>query len=314
MKTDVSIVIPCYRSEKTVKNVVDELKETFKQRPEMSYEIILVNDHSPDGVWNVIRDIVHSNTNIKGVSLAKNFGQHAAIMAGLREAKGNIMLSVDDDGQIPVDEIFLLIDKLTTDYDVVYGVYPKTQKSFMRSFGTWMNNKMTEIMLDKPSGLRTTSFWGARRFVVEEILCYRNPYPYMTGLILRCTKNIGIVEVNHRKRAYGQSGYNFKRLFALWINGFTAFSVKPLRMATYLGCFCAISGFIYGIIIIVRKMINTNIQIGYSSIMAAILFIGGFLMLFLGLIGEYIGRIYISLNDAPQYVVREKIGMDELDD
>lgn len=314
MKTDVSIVIPCYRSEKTVKNVVDELKETFKQRPEMSYEIILVNDHSPDGVWNVIRDIVHSNTNIKGVSLAKNFGQHAAIMAGLREAKGNIMLSVDDDGQIPVDEIFLLIDKLTTDYDVVYGVYPKTQKSFMRSFGTWMNNKMTEIMLDKPSGLRTTSFWGARRFVVDEILCYRNPYPYMTGLILRCTKNIGIVEVNHRKRAYGQSGYNFKRLFALWINGFTAFSVKPLRMATYLGCFCAISGFIYGIIIIVRKMINTNIQIGYSSIMAAILFIGGFLMLFLGLIGEYIGRIYISLNDAPQYVVREKIGMDELDD
>ncbi len=314
MKMDVSIVIPCYRSEKTVKNVVDELKETFKQRPEMSYEIILVNDHSPDGVWNVIRDIVHSNTNIKGVSLAKNFGQHAAIMAGLREAKGNIMLSVDDDGQIPVDEIFLLIDKLTTDYDVVYGVYPKTQKSFMRSFGTWMNNKMTEIMLDKPSGLRTTSFWGARRFVVDEILCYRNPYPYMTGLILRCTKNIGIVEVNHRKRAYGQSGYNFKRLFALWINGFTAFSVKPLRMATYLGCFCAISGFIYGIIIIVRKMINTNIQIGYSSIMAAILFIGGFLMLFLGLIGEYIGRIYISLNDAPQYVVRERIGMDELDD
>ena len=207
-----------------------------------------------------------------------------------------------------------MIDKLTTDYDVVYGVYPKTQKSFMRSFGTWMNNKMTEIMLDKPSGLRTTSFWGARRFVVDEILCYRNPYPYMTGLILRCTKNIGIVEVNHRKRAYGQSGYNFKRLFALWINGFTAFSVKPLRMATYLGCFCAISGFIYGIIIIVRKMINTNIQIGYSSIMAAILFIGGFLMLFLGLIGEYIGRIYISLNDAPQYVVRERIGMDELDD
>ena len=314
MKMDVSIVIPCYRSEKTVKNVVDELKETFKQRPEMNYEIILVNDHSPDGVWNVIRDIVHSNTNIKGVSLAKNFGQHAAIMAGLREAKGNIMLSVDDDGQIPVDEIFLLIDKLTTDYDVVYGVYPKTQKSFMRSFGTWIKNKMTEIMLDKPSGLRTTSFWGARRFVVDEILCYRNPYPYMTGLILRCTKNIGIVEVNHRKRAYGQSGYNFKRLFALWINGFTAFSVKPLRMATYLGCFCAISGFIYGIIIIVRKMINTNIQIGYSSIMAAILFIGGFLMLFLGLIGEYIGRIYISLNDAPQYVVRERIGMDELDD
>lgn len=314
MKKDVSIVIPCYRSERTVKDVVEELKETFKQRQEISYEIILVNDNSPDDVWNVIREIVFSNVNIKGVSLAKNFGQHAAIMAGLREAKGNIVLSVDDDGQIPVDEIFLLIDKLMTDYDVVYGVYPKTQKSFLRSFGTWINNKMTEIMLDKPKDLRTTSFWGAKRFVIDEILCYRNPYPYMTGLILRCTKNIGIVEVNHRKRAYGQSGYNFKRLFALWINGFTAFSEKPLRIATYLGCFCAISGFIYGIVIIVRKMINIRIQLGYSSIMAAILFIGGFLMLFLGLIGEYIGRIYISLNDAPQYVIREKIGMDELDD
>lgn len=314
MKKDVSIVIPCYRSERTVKDVVEELKETFKQRQEISYEIILVNDNSPDDVWNVIREMVFSNVNIKGVSLAKNFGQHAAIMAGLREAKGNIVLSVDDDGQIPVDEIFLLIDKLMTDYDVVYGVYPKTQKSFLRSFGTWINNKMTEIMLDKPKDLRTTSFWGAKRFVIDEILCYRNPYPYMTGLILRCTKNIGIVEVNHRKRAYGQSGYNFKRLFALWINGFTAFSEKPLRIATYLGCFCAISGFIYGIVIIVRKMINIRIQLGYSSIMAAILFIGGFLMLFLGLIGEYIGRIYISLNDAPQYVIREKIGMDELDD
>ncbi len=314
MEKDVSIVIPCYRSERTVKDVVEELKETFKQRQEINYEIILVNDNSPDDVWNVIREIVYSNVNIKGISLAKNFGQHAAIMAGLREAKGNIVLSVDDDGQIPVDEIFLLIDKLMTDCDVVYGVYPKTQKSFLRSFGTWINNKMTEIMLDKPKDLRTTSFWGAKRFVIDEILCYRNPYPYMTGLILRCTKNIGIVEVNHRKRAYGQSGYNFKRLFALWINGFTAFSEKPLRMATYLGCFCAISGFIYGIVIIVRKIINIRIQLGYSSIMAAILFIGGFLMLFLGLIGEYIGRIYISLNDAPQYVIREKIGMDELDD
>lgn len=314
MEKDVSIVIPCYRSERTVKDVVEEIKETFEQRQEISYEIILVNDNSPDDVWNVIRDIVYSNVNIKGISLAKNFGQHAAIMAGLRETKGNIVLSVDDDGQIPVDEIFLLIDKLMSDYDVVYGVYPKTQKSFLRSFGTWINNKMTEIMLDKPKELRTTSFWGARRFVIDEILCYRNPYPYMTGLILRCTKNIGIVEVHHRKRAYGQSGYNFRRLFALWINGFTAFSEKPLRIATYLGCFCAISGFIYGIVIIVRKIINIRIQLGYSSIMAAILFIGGFLMLFLGLIGEYIGRIYISLNDAPQYVIREKIGMDELDD
>lgn len=313
MKKDVSVIIPCFRSEKTVEDVVEELKETFRQRPEVGYEIILVNDNSPDDVWDVIKNMVRKNTNIKGVSLAKNFGQHAAIMAGLREAKGDIILSVDDDGQIPVNEIFRLIDKLMTDYDVVYGVYPKTKKNFLRSFGTWINNKMTEIMLDKPKELRTTSFWGAKRFVVEEILRYRNPYPYMTGLILRCTKNIGIVEVNHRKRAYGQSGYNFKRLFALWINGFTAFSEKPLRIVTYLGSFCAISGFVYGIVIIVRKIIDIRIQLGYSSIMAAILFIGGFLMLSLGLIGEYIGRIYISLNNAPQYVVRERIGMDELD-
>lgn len=314
MKKDVSVVIPCYRSEKTIEKVVEELQDTFKQREEINYEIILVNDNSPDSVWNVIKNIVHHNRNIKGVSLAKNFGQHAAIMAGLRETKGDIVLSVDDDGQIPVDEIFLLIDKLMTNYDVVYGVYPKAQKNFLRSFGTWINNKMTEIMLDKPKGLRTTSFWGARRFVVDEITHYTNPYPYMTGLILRSTKNIGIVEVNHRKRAYGQSGYNFKRLFALWINGFTAFSEKPLRVATYTGCFCAVIGFIYGIITIVRKIVNVNIQIGYSSIMAAILFIGGFLMLFLGIIGEYIGRIYISLNDAPQYVVRERIGEDELEE
>ena len=310
VKRKISIIIPCYRSEKTLETVVKEVIDVINTKQEFFYEIILVNDNSPDQVWNVIKKLVQENTNIVGISLTRNFGQHAALMAGFQKATGDIIVSVDDDGQIPVDELFFLIDKLDEGYDVVYGIYPKSKKKKLRVFGTWINNKMTEIMLDKPKGLCTTSFYAAKKFVIDEVLRYKNPYPYMTGLILRATKNIGTVQVNHRSRLYGKSGYHLKKLVALWINGFTAFSEKPLRIATYTGGICAIAGFIYGIITIIRKLINSNIQVGYSSLMAVVLFIGGALMILLGIIGEYIGRIYISVNNAPQFVIREMIGKD----
>ena len=172
---------------------------------------------------------------------------------------------------------------------------------------------MARVMLDKPASLYVSSYFAVRRFVVEDMIRYENSYPYVIGLVLRTTKNITNVVVNHRDRQEGTSGYTFKKLLGLWINGFTAFSVKPLRIATIIGGVCAIMGFLYGLYTIVKRFINPLVPMGFSSLMSAVVFFGGMIMLMLGLIGEYIGRIYISMNNSPQYVIKEKINFSDND-
>lgn len=303
----ISFVIPCYRSEKTLEIVVDEIKRKMSTMLEDEYEIVLVNDCSPDHTFDVIRKLCAENKNIIGIEHAKNFGQHAALMAGFHYISGDVIVCLDDDGQTPADEVDKLLGKIKEGYDVVYAKYENKKHSVFRNFGSNVNKKMTEIMLGKPKELYVSSYFAARRFVIDEILKYHNAYPYVIGLVLRTTKQICNVSVNHRDRIDGTSGYSLKKLVALWVNGFTSFSVIPLRFATYGGSFVAFLGFIYAIYTIIRKLINPNRIIGWSSTIAIILIIGGFILLVLGMIGEYIGRIYISLNNSPQYVVRTVI-------
>lgn len=310
-KKTVSFVIPCYRSEHTLENVVAEIHKTLKDMEQYDYEIILVNDCSPDGTWAVIRRICQENHRIRGINFAKNFGQHAALMAGLRQSSGDYVVCLDDDGQTPADEVGKLLGKLEEGYDAVYASYAHKQHSLFRNLGSKMNELMTRIMLEKPRQLYISSYFAVRRFVVEDMVRYENSYPYVIGLVLRATKNITNVEVSHRERQEGSSGYNLKKLLGLWFNGFTAFSVKPLRIATCIGCLSAAVGFLYGLYTIIKRMVNPQVPMGFSSTMAAIVFFGGMIMIMLGLIGEYIGRIYISLNNSPQYVIRERINAQE---
>lgn len=306
MRTLISFVIPCYGSEFTIEDVVDELiTEVNTRRDSYDYEIILVNDCSPDNVWEVIKGLVAKNSHIFGISLSRNFGQHAALMAGYSKSNGDIVFSLDDDGQAPIESVYSLIDKLQEGYDSVSGQIKEIKQSKFRILGSFINKKMCEYLLGQPKNLGGSSFWVTRRFVIKEMLRYNNSYPYVGGLVLRTTRNIATVEINQRERQYGTSGYTFKKLLKLWINGFTAFSEKPLRIATLLGLVCAALGFGYGLFVVIKKVIYPQIPMGYSSIMAVILFIGGMIMLLLGMIGEYIGRIYISINNAPQYVIRE---------
>lgn len=302
----ISFVIPCYGSERTIADVVDEVVMTMENKKEDEYEIILVNDCSPDSVWDKIKLLSAQNDRIKGICLAKNFGQHSALMAGYRIATGDVIVSLDDDGQTPADEVYLLLNKLVDGYDVVYATYQNKEHSLFRNFGSKVNGYMCEKLLQKPKGLMVTSYFAAKRFVIEEICKYKNPYTYVIGLILRTTKNIGSVSVKHRKRVTGNSGYTLGKLFGLWINGFTAFSVKPLRVATLSGLLFAIVGFVFVIYIIVNKFLNPDVPIGWSSTMAAILIVGGVILCMMGMIGEYLGRIYISINNSPQYVIRER--------
>lgn len=306
-----SFVIPCYGSETTVGIVVNEIITTLRQRPQYEYEVILVNDCSPDNVWESIRTLALSDPHITGINLAKNFGQHSALMAGYRACTGDLIISLDDDGQTPAAELFTLVDKMEEGWDVVYASYEHKMHSGFRNFGIWMNEKMTESLIGKPKGLKVTSYFIMRRFIADEILRYQNAYPYIEGLIFRATKHIANVPVTHHSRMVGESGYTFGKLLALWFNGFTAFSVKPLRIATVCGTVSAFLGFCYGIYVVIRKLVDPAIEMGWSSIIASIFFIGGLILVMLGLIGEYIGRIYISLNNAPQYTIREVIHQDQ---
>ncbi len=304
----VSFVIPCYRSEKTLGGVVSEIKEAMKKLGKYEYELILVNDSSPDDTWKTIQKLTTENENITGINLSKNFGQHAALMAGMREVSGDYVICLDDDGQTPANEVDKLLNALEEGADAVYAKYGNKKHSLFRNFGSRANDLMTRIMLGKPKELFVSSYFGVKKFVVEDMIRYQNSYPYVIGLVLRATKNIVNVEVTHREREEGRSGYTLKKLLGLWFNGFTAFSVTPLRIATVIGIFCAFVGFAYGIYVFVRRLLDPNMVMGFSSLMCVILFVGGMLMIMLGLVGEYIGRIYISLNNSPQYVIREKTG------
>ena len=232
-------------------------------------------------------------------------------MAGYNKASGDIVVSLDDDGQTPADEAYSLIDKLNEGYDVVYASYDHKQHSSARNLGTKLNNMMCEKLLGKPKGLTITSYFVAKRFVIDEIKKYSNSYAYVPGLVLRTTNSIASVPVNHRAREEGKSGYSFTKLIALWMNGFTAFSVKPLRISTFIGMMTAVIGFIYCIFILVNKIINPKVPIGWTSTIGVMLLIGGMILFVLGMIGEYLGRAYISLNNSPQYVIKEETDADE---
>lgn len=302
-----SFVIPCYNSSKNIHRVITEIQKTVVQREKFDYEVILVNDYSKDDTAKVIKELALNNPRIKAIDLAKNSGQPSAILAGFRFVTGDYIITADDDGQTPICQIYEFVDKLEEgNYDVVCAKYmERKQTTLFRRMGTRLNEIMSDWLIKKPKGVYMSVFLCARPFVIKEVLKYRHSYPYLAGLILRTTQNIGNVESVQRERNEGASNYTFKRLFFLWLNGFTAFSIKPLRVSVLFGVGFSGCGFIMALILIIRKLLLVNIQIGWSSLISAMLIIGGIILLFLGMIGEYIGRIYMCINEAPQYVIRE---------
>lgn len=314
MKTSnlLSFVIPCYRSEGTIEKVVNEIIETVAQRPEYDYEIILVNDCSPDGVYEIVKNLAKQNNRIKAVNFAKNMGKHSAVMAGYSFVKGDYVVNLDDDYQSPANKLWELIDPLVADEcDVVTAEYLRKVESSWKKFGSNFNQFISQIMLDKPKGLRFENLYAMKRFVADEVVRYKNPYPYLEGLILRVTKRVKSVPMEQRERADDNStGFTLWKSISLFANGLTNFSVKPLRLALIIGVVFALLGFFYGVYIVIRKIIYPTTAMGWSSIMSVMLFSSGMIMLLLGVIGEYVGRIYICINDSPQYVVKETINLD----
>ena len=300
-----SFVIPCYRSAATLADVTRRIRRTVLSDGRYRYEIILVNDNPADDTWREIQRLKQQDENIFGICMSRNFGQASALMAGYRHVHGDIVVSLDDDGQTPPDEMFRLIDALDEETDIVYASYPSKHHSLFRNFGSRVNDHMATWLMGKPRDLYMASYYAARRFVIDEMVRCDNPFPYVDGLAIRSTSRFKNVPIDHQDRTQGESGYTFAKLLGLWLNGFTAFSVKPLRAATVMGMAFSLAGCLFAMIVVVRKIILLDqIDAGWSSIVAIVLLLDGILMMMLGLVGEYVGRMYMTMNKSPQYVVR----------
>ncbi len=301
-----TVVIPCYQSSRTVRKVVEETMGQFEQMKRGEVEFVLVDDCSPDdgATVRVLRQLVQEYPNVRAVELAKNAGQHNAQMAALNYAKGDIIISMDDDGQTSPTQLPRLLEEMDKGYDIVYAYYPHKEHSGGRNLGSRFNQWSLRILIGKPKDMKTSSFWVIRRFVRDYAIQYRSAYTHIQGVFLRVTRNISSVPVEHFKREVGQSGYTFRKLVALWGN-IIGFSIVPLRIATILGYVFSIAGLIGIISVIIRKIVRPVTAIGWPSVMVSIFFFSGLILLFMGLIGEYIGRIFLGMSNNPQFVVRQ---------
>jgi polyisoprenyl-phosphate glycosyltransferase len=306
----ISVVIPVYNSEQTLAKVVEQISKTLKNKDK--FEIILVDDYSNDNSRDVCKNIAEKNSNIKVVCLNRNFGQHNARMAGLHYAKGQYIVFIDDDLQNPPESIFLLIDEIRKGYDVVYSFSERKSQSLFKNFGSKANDIMARLLLNKPKWLKFSSYCIINSFLAEELKKYTGAFPYPGGMILQITAKIGQVKIEHRKRTIGSSNYTISKLLSLWLNGFTGFSIAPLRIASVLGLsFCIIS-MIFVLFLVLQKMLNpSSIVAGWTSVMVVTLFSYGILMLLIGLVGEYVGRVLMFVNRKPQFVVSETINIEK---
>lgn len=301
----ISIAIPVYNSENSIIQLVDEL---IKNLSEYHIEIVLVNDCSTDNSEICCLQIFEKYPEIvKFYSLAKNVGEHNAVMAALNNVTGDYIVIMDDDFQNPVSEVKKLINHISeNNFDVVYTFYEKKKHSFWRNLGSKFNDKVANIMLGKPKDLYLSSFKIMNKFIVYEILKYDLPFPYIDGLILRTTANIGKVKVEHLSRKEGKSQYNLVKLFSLWLNMLTNFSILPLRIAILLGFIFSIIGFLLGIAGILMKYFDPTVPLGYASEFVVISILGGIQLIAIGMVGEYIGRIFMSISKKPQFSIRRR--------
>lgn len=278
---------------------------TFEDMNISDSEFVLVDDCSPDDGATVreLRSLVRDYPNVRVIELAKNAGQHNAQMAGLNYARGDFIISMDDDGQTDPGQLPKLLEEIDKGYDIVYAYYPHKEHSGGRNLGSRFNQWSLSILIGKPKDMKTSSFWVIRRFVRDYAIQYQSAYTHIQGVFLRVTRNISCVPVEHFRREVGQSGYTFSKLVKLWAN-IIGFSIVPLRLATILGYIFSLAGLIGIIGVIVRKIVRPVTALGWPSVMVSIFFFSGIILLFMGLIGEYIGRIFLGMCNNPQFVVR----------
>jgi len=301
---ELSLVIPVYNGSRTIGPLVEQTAKIFGST---SFEIVLVNDGSEDDSERVCVKLAEKfPQNVTFVHLSRNFGEHSAVLAGFTQARGRYVAVLDDDSQNPPEEVVRMLDELKRkNYDVVYGHYIEKKHSWFRNLGSRFNDRIATLMLHKPKDLYLSSFKVMNRFLVNEIIKYRGPYPYTDGLIYRVTRNIGQIPVEHRVSASGPSRYTLRRLVRLWLNMFLNFSIKPLRISVYVGLLASCLSIVALVAILIDKLwITKNVTVGIPTVLGSVVFFAGIQLMILGLVGEYLGRLYLDQTGTPQYVVR----------
>ncbi len=303
MKT-ISIVVPVYNSEGCVEELSRRIRIALKG---VSYEQIMVNDGSTDRSWQKIEKVLGQNKNIVGVNLRKNFGQDNAIMAGLNYVSGKYVVIMDDDLQHDPKDIIKLYEAVKSGHDVCYANFKKKKQALWKNFGSWLNGKLAEFLIKKPSEIYLSPFKIVDSKVIKEIIKYHGPYPYVDGLIFQVTDSIVQVDVKHHDRFSGKSNYSLIKSIKVFMKLAVNFSEKPLRVASFVGMVFALSGFVLGLYYIILYIIKPQPVEGWTTLVVLLLLLGGLILLSLGIIGEYLGRAYLNINNRPQFVVRERV-------
>lgn len=300
----VSFVVPLYNTGASLTKLLD----AFMSLPiEGGWELVLVNDASPDGTGEKVRGMIKSlPCRVVLVDMARNFGEHAAVLEGFRHTTGQFVINLDDDLQNPISEALKILKHMQNhDCEVVYTYYEEKKHHWFRNFGSWATNYCASVLLDKPKELYLSSFRGHRRELIDRVVKYSGPYPYIDGLILGATNRIERLQVEHAERVEGESGYTLRKLVRLWMNMFFNFSIMPLRLASILGFTMGGFGLVALVAVLVEHFLVGVRSPGWASLMATVAIFSGAQLVMLGLIGEYVGRAYMTLSGKPQSLVRK---------
>ena len=311
---EVSVVIPVYGSAGILPELVRRLEAQLE--PVFGadgYEVLLVDDCGPDHAWQAIASLAQDRPWLRGIELRSNVGQHNAIMAGLRRARGRFIVTMDDDLQHDPADVPRLVDSLGQGYDLCYAQFEDRQHALWKRLGSRFNHFVAGRLLKKPKGLYLSPFRAFRDDVRDDVLRYEGPFVYLDGLLLQSAGRITTIVTHHHARSDGKSGYSLHKSISLWLKMATSFSVTPLRFVTIAGMVASLFGFALALWVFVEKMLSPEIAVGWSSLIISVLLMGGFQLLALGAIGEYIGRILLTLNNRPQYLVRGTVNFDDDD-
>lgn len=301
----VSILIPVYRNEGGLDELVHRISAAMNDSAYANrFELLLIDDCSPDNSWAAIQRLADIHPFVLGATLSRNFGQHNAIMAGLNLVSGQYVVLMDDDLQHPPEAIPDMLQQLEAGADVCYTRYANRQHAAWKIAGSKFNDMMASWLLSKPKGLYLSSFKALKRGMVDQIRSHEGPFAYLDGLILDITRRIASIEIEHGTRAYGEGNYSLKKSISLWLRMVTGTSIVPLRMVTLMGALIALLGFLGAVFVVISNYLYPAESKGWASIIVTILLVSGFQTLFMGVLGEYLGRVHLRLNNKPQYLFR----------
>ncbi len=302
----ITIVIPCYRSENTLENVVKEARSEIQKRPENEYQFILVNDCSPDNTFDVITKLCEEDKNIIGIDLSRNYGQNNARLAAVPYITGDVAICMDDDGQHPADQIYTLVDKVNEGYDLVYARFSTKKVSLFRRFVSWGNTVLLEMIGAQKKGIINSPYLAWSKFSIEALKGYNSPFPSAGAYLMKCTQRVVNVDVVQRERMDGHSRYTITKLITLWLTNVTNFSAVPLRLALFFSALSMLACLGCIITAIILGVLGSSLVMWFVTF-AIISNFFGILFFLLTLMGEYIGKIYLTISKQPTRVVRRAV-------